>query len=52
MESMLASLKKKLVHQEDYQTRAEGCASLCEYIGVFENRVRRQSALGYLSAIA
>jgi putative transposase len=49
MESFFASLKKELVHHEDYQTRAEARASVFEYIEVFYNRVRRHSALGYKS---
>ncbi len=49
MESFFASLKKELVHDEDYRTRAEARASVFEYIEVFYNRVRRHSALGYKS---
>jgi putative transposase len=49
MESFFASLKKELVHHEDYQTRAEARTSVFEYIEVFYNRVRRHSALGYKS---
>ena len=49
MESFFASLKKELVHHEDYQTRAEGRASIVEYIEMFYNPKRRHSALGYLS---
>jgi transposase InsO family protein len=49
MESCFASLKKELVHDEDYATRAEARASLFEYIEVFYNRVRRHSSLGYKS---
>ena len=49
MESFFASLKKELVHDEDYATRAEARASLFEYIEVFYNRVRRHSSLGYRS---
>ena len=48
-ESFFASLKKELVHDEDYQTRAEGTASIFEYIEVFYNRQRRHSTLGYVS---
>lgn len=48
-ESFFASLKKELVHDEDYQTRAEAAASLFEYIEVFYNRQRRHSTLGYVS---
>ena len=51
MESFFASLKKELVHHEDYQSRAEARASVFEYIEVFYNRVRRHSALGYLSPV-
>ena len=49
MESFFATLKKELVHHEDYQTRAAARQSLFEYIEVFYNRVRRHSALGSLS---
>jgi transposase InsO family protein len=49
MESFFASLKKELVHQEDYQTRAEARQSLFEYIEVFYNQQRLHSALGYVS---
>jgi transposase InsO family protein len=51
MESFFASLKKELVHQENYRNRAEARASVFEYIEVFYNRVRRHSALGYLSPV-
>ena len=51
MESFFASLKKELVHAEDYATRAEARASLFEYIEVFYNRVRRHSLLGYKSPV-
>ena len=44
MESFIATLKKELVHHETYRTRAEARQSLFEYIEVFYNRVRRQSA--------
>lgn len=48
-ESFFASLKKELVHDEDYQTRTEAIASIFEYIEVFYNRQRRHSTLGYVS---
>jgi len=51
MESLFASLKKELVHDEDYQTREEARASLFESIEIFDNRVRRHSSLGYRSPI-
>ena len=49
MESFFASLKKELVHDEDYATRDEATASIFEYIEVFYNRVRRHSSLGYVA---
>jgi putative transposase len=51
MESFFATLKKELVHDEDYATRGEARASIFEFIEVFYNRVRRHSALGYKSPI-
>ena len=51
MESVFASLKKELTHDEDYATRAEARASIFEYIEVFYNRVRRHSSLSYRSPI-
>jgi putative transposase len=52
IESFFASLKKVLVHGENFATREEARASLFEYIEVFYNRVRRHSSLGYLSPTA
>jgi transposase InsO family protein len=49
VESFFATLKKELVHRENYHTREEAKASLFHYIEVFYNRQRRHSALGYLS---
>lgn len=49
MESFFASLKKELVHHEDYQTREEAQASIFEYIEVYYNRQRRHSTLGFKS---
>lgn len=49
MESFFASLKKELIHHEDYATREEAKASIFEYIEVFYNRIRRHSSLGYQS---
>jgi putative transposase len=51
MESFFASLKKELVHGENYATREEARASIFEYIEVFYNRVRRHSSLGYKSPV-
>jgi len=49
MESFMATLKKELVHHEDYLTREQARHSLFEYIEVFYNRIRRHSAIGYLT---
>jgi transposase InsO family protein len=49
MESFFATLKKELTHHEDYQTRDDARASVFAYIEGFYNRVRRHSALGYVS---
>jgi transposase InsO family protein len=49
MESFSASLKKELVHDEDYATHEEAKASIFEYIEAFYNRVRRHSSLGYVA---
>jgi putative transposase len=49
MESFFATLKKELVHHEDYETRDEARMSIFDYIEIFYNRQRRHSTLGYLS---
>lgn len=49
VESFFATLKKELVHQEKYTTREQAKASLFQYIEVYYNRMRRHSALGYLT---
>lgn len=49
MESFFASLKKEMVHGEDYATREEARASIFEYVESFYNRVRRHSSLGYVA---
>jgi len=49
MESFFATLKKELVHHEDYATVEAAKASVFEYIEVFYNRQRRHSSLGYVA---
>jgi len=49
MESFFASLKKELVHDADFASRAEGRAEVVEYMEVFYNSKRRHSSLGYVS---
>jgi transposase InsO family protein len=48
-ESFWATLKKELVHHEQYATREQARQSIFEYIEVFYNRQRLHSALGYVS---
>lgn len=52
MESFFATLKKELIHQQDYQTRAQARQSIFEFIEVFYNRERLHSALEYQSPCA
>ncbi|AWM41923.1 hypothetical protein C1280_36305 [Gemmata obscuriglobus] len=42
----LASLKKELVHHEDYVTRGQARASIFEYIKTLYDRIRRCASLG------
>ncbi len=49
VESFFASLKRELVHDERYTTRAEARASIFGYVEAFYNRARLHSSLGYVS---
>jgi putative transposase len=49
IESFFATLKRELVHGERYQTREEARLSIFEYVEVFYNSIRKNSALGYRS---
>jgi transposase InsO family protein len=49
MESFFSTLKQELVQHRRYQTRAEARLDIFDYIEVFYNRIRRHSALQYLS---
>jgi putative transposase len=51
VESFFASLKRELVHDEKYTTRGQAKASIFEFIETFYNRVRRHSALGFVSPV-
>ena len=51
-ESFFATLKKELVHHEQYATRAEARASIFEYVEVFYNNQRLHSSLGYVTPAA
>ena len=48
-ESFFKTLKTELVYHERYWTRAQARTSIFRYIEVFYNRIRKHSALGYLS---
>jgi transposase InsO family protein len=49
MESFFATLKKELVHQENYRSSSQAKLSIFEYIEVFYNRQRLHSTLGFCS---
>jgi len=48
MESFCATLKKKLIHREEFGTRIKARQNIFENIELFYNRVRRHSALGFM----
>jgi len=48
-ESFFKTLKTELVYFRRYRTREEAKSSVFEYIEMYYNRVRRHSAIGYLS---
>ena len=52
MESFFHTLKTELIYFKKYQTRIEAKGEIFEYIGVFYNRIRRHSSLGYQSPLA
>lgn len=52
MESFFGTLKRELVHQQHYLSRAEARSSIFQYIEVFYNRQRPHSALGHRSPVA
>ncbi|WP_237708632.1 IS3 family transposase [Marinobacterium stanieri] len=49
MESFFSRLKVELIYAEQYRTIDEAKSGIFEYIEVFYNRIRRHSALGYIS---
>jgi putative transposase len=51
MESFFASLKKEYVHQACFGTREEAKAAVFDYIEVFYNRQRLNSAIGYRTPV-
>ena len=48
-ESFFATLKKELVYETNWETRAEARTAIFSYIEGYYNRVRRHSKLGYVS---
>lgn len=51
MESCFGTLKKELIHDARFATRAEARQAIFEYIEVYYNRQRRHSTLGYRSPV-
>jgi transposase InsO family protein len=51
MESFFHTLKTELVHHRQYATRKEATRDIFAYIEGFYNRIRRHSAIGYISPI-
>lgn len=49
MESFFATLKKELVHQQNYLSCSQAKLSIFEYIELFYNRQRLHSTLGFCS---
>jgi transposase InsO family protein len=49
MEWFFSRLKVELIYADKYKTVAESKSAIFEYIEVFYNRLRRHSALGYVS---
>jgi putative transposase len=48
-ESFFASLETELLDRTSFRTRADARLAVFDYIEVFYNRIRRHSALDYLS---
>lgn len=49
MESFFSTLKTECVYLEHYQSRYQAKLNIFDYIEVYYNRIRRHSALGYVS---
>ncbi len=50
-ESFFATLKRELIHQRNFRTRAEAKSSIFEFIESWYNRERLHSSLGYMSPV-
>ena len=51
-ESFFATLKKELIHRNDFETRKEAIEAIFEYIETYYNRQRRHSHNEYLSPVS
>ena len=51
MESFFGTLKRELIFNYRFKTRAEARQAIFEYIEIFYNRIRLHSALGYMSPV-
>lgn len=51
MESFWSALKRELIYQRHFTTRAQARAAIFEWIEVFYNRVRLHSSLGFQSPV-
>ena len=49
IESFFSTLKRELVHRNQFRTRQEAVRAIFDYVEVFYNRQRSHSHLGYLS---
>lgn len=50
-ESFFATIKREMIDQEDFQSRAEAVAAIADYIDNFYNVHRLHSSIGYLSPL-
>jgi len=48
-ESFFKTLKVELVYRETFETRTDGQLRIFDYIEIFYNRKRLNSAIGYLT---
>jgi len=49
MESFFSRLKVELIYAENYKKVEDARAGIFEHIEIFYNRLRRHSAIGYIS---
>ncbi len=51
MESFFGRFKVELIYAEQYESISEAKSGIFEYIEIFYNRLRRHSAIGYVSPV-